>query len=196
MLIALLLVSAYLLGSLSSAVLSCRLLGHADPRTLGSKNPGASNVLRTAGPLPALLTLIGDLLKGMLPVWFGMWLGVSPPFQILAVMMAVWGHSYPAFFQLRGGKGVATCFGGLLAVHPLLAIGLLLCWGMGFGLTGYSSVGALLGAVIMPWLAFHLVEPAAMWATLMLSLFIIWRHHNNILRLYRENEPSFFSKKP
>ena len=147
-------IAAYLLGSISFALVSSRLFGLADPRTYGSKNPGATNVLRSGNKLAALLTLVGDAAKGWLAVWLAFLYGGQ--FQvgqtgIACVCIAVFlGHLFPVFARFRGGKGVATALGVLLGISPLLGLAVLATWLCVALLTRYSSLSALVSAVLAP----------------------------------------------
>lgn len=178
---------AYCLGSLSSAILVCRLFALPDPRVAGSKNPGATNVLRLGGRLPAFLTLLGDILKGFLPVLLIKLLTVNP-FIISGVLLAaILGHLYPVFFQFKGGKGVATAIGALLALSPLLGAFFVITWLIVFALTRYSSLSAMLATLCMPFLAWFLDKRYSP-VLLLLAVIILWRHRENISRLLKGQE--------
>ena len=188
-------VFAYLLGSLSFAVLVSRALGLPDPRTHGSGNPGATNMLRTGRKGAALLTLIGDLAKGWLAVWLvalavkhGWAAGWTPLAAAVAVLL---GHMYPVFFGFRGGKGVATALGVLLAVSPVLGAACAAVWLLVFRLTRISSLAALIAATAAPLLGWWLRGPSQALALLALALLIIWRHRANIRRLLAGEEGGF-----
>jgi glycerol-3-phosphate acyltransferase PlsY len=184
---------AYCLGSLSSAILVCRLFSLPDPRVAGSKNPGATNVLRLGGRLPAFLTLLGDILKGFLPVLL-VKLVTSNPYIISAVLLAaILGHLYPVFFQFKGGKGVATAIGALLALSPVLGILFVCIWLIVFALTRYSSLSAMLATVCMPLCAWF-VDKRYIPVLLLLAIIILWRHRENIARLVKGQEDKVGSK--
>jgi len=181
---------AYLLGSISSAILVCRLFGYPDPRTQGSSNPGATNVLRIAGKPAAALTLLGDVLKGVVPVLVAAQIGLSATATALIGFCAFLGHLFPVFFQLRGGKGVATAFGLLFALHWPTGIVTGLSWLLVFGLTRISSMASMVAFLVMPatlwfWL------PGAFWPMLLLTLILLARHHSNIRKLVSGQELGF-----
>ena len=150
LLLAGLLACGYLLGSISSAILVCRALGHPDPRRGGSGNPGATNVLRVAGRPAAVLTLLGDVAKGALAVGVARGLDTDPLTWALAGAAAFVGHVYPVFFGFRGGKGVATALGALGVATPLAGLATVATWLVGFGATRISSVGALAAFALAP----------------------------------------------
>jgi len=181
---------AYLLGSLSFAILLSRLVGGPDPRASGSGNPGATNMLRVAGKKLALLTLLGDLLKGLLPVLAAHLLGLGIQQQGWIGLAAVIGHLYPLYFRFRGGKGVATAAGTLLGLYPpaaLLAIG---AWLLTFILTRTSSLAALIATPLtLPLLAWQ--QPGALLPMSALTGLIVWRHRGNLRDLFAGRERHF-----
>jgi len=185
---------AYLLGSLSAAVLLSRAFGLPDPRSYGSGNPGATNVLRTGNKKIAALTLFGDGLKGALAVWLAMLVGTQFSthswLPALAGLAAFIGHLWPVFFRFKGGKGVATALGVLLALNPLLGLATLLTWLVVFALTRVSSLSALAASAAAPFFAAWLDEPG-LGALIILVTLIFWRHRSNILRLIRGEESGF-----
>lgn len=181
-------IAAYLLGSISSAILVCRVFKLPDPRTQGSHNPGATNVLRLGGKLPAALTLLGDVLKGVLPVLLIQLLTLNPWIIIGVLLAAVCGHLFPLFFHFKGGKGVATALGGIIALSPLLGGIFVATWGIIFFLTRYSSLAALIAITSMPIWAFFLYPTAYAIGLLILATMIIWRHRANIERLLQGKE--------
>ncbi len=180
---------SYLLGSLSSAVIVCRLAGHPDPRSLGSRNPGATNVLRIAGRGAAALTLAGDLLKGLLPLALGHWLRL--PDATLAAMgvAAFLGHLYPVFFGFQGGKGVATFIGVLYGLAWQCGVVFMVLWLAVAGLFRYSSLAALVATSLSP-VAVALVHPSPPYllAVTAMSVVILWRHRSNIQNLIAGTE--------
>ncbi|MGH8352845.1 MAG: glycerol-3-phosphate 1-O-acyltransferase PlsY [Pseudomonas sp.] len=186
----LLVVLAYLLGSLSFAILLSRLAGGPDPRASGSGNPGATNMLRVAGKKLAILTLLGDLLKGLLPVLAAYFLGLTVQQQAWIGLAAVIGHLYPLYFRFRGGKGVATAAGMLLGLYPpaaLLAVG---AWLLTFVLTRTSSLAALIATPLsLPLLAWQ--QPGALLPMSVLSGLIVWRHRANLRDLLAGRERHF-----
>jgi glycerol-3-phosphate acyltransferase PlsY len=142
-LIILAIIVAYLIGSISSAVLVCRLFGLPDPRSNGSNNPGATNVYRLGGRWPAFLTLAGDVMKGMVPVWGSYFLGIEPFFLGIIGVAACLGHIFPLYFGFRGGKAVATALGAMFPVATEMAILLIISWLVVFRLSRVSSLAAM-----------------------------------------------------
>ena len=184
---------AYLFGSLSSAVVISRLFGLPDPRTAGSKNPGATNVYRLGGRVPALLVLVMDILKGTIPVYGSYFLGIEPITLGLIAIFACLGHIFPLYFGFQGGKAVATAFGAMLPIGLDLAGLLILSWVIVVFLTGYSSLGALIAVSLAPLFTF-LIKPLYTVPVVMLSLLIIVRHKDNITRLLAGNESKVWDK--
>ena len=187
---------AYLLGSVSFGILVSRAFGLPDPRTVGSGNPGATNVLRSGKKLAALLTLLGDAAKGWLPVWLAQVYGLEVGMVCWIALAVFLGHLYPVFYRFKGGKGVATALGVLLAFSPLLAGLALLSWVVIFVLTKFSSLAALTAAVLAPGFAWWLLLPIQyIVVVFVLSLLLIWRHRSNIRKLLDGTE-SGFGKNP
>jgi glycerol-3-phosphate acyltransferase PlsY len=184
---------AYLCGSLSSAVLICRVFGLPDPRMSGSKNPGATNVLRIGGRVPAALVLVMDILKGTIPTYMGYWFGLEPIFLGLIAISACLGHIFPLFFGFKGGKAVATAFGAMLPIGLDLAGLLILTWLVTVFVFGYSSLAAIVAVSLAP-LFTLLIKPEYSSAVLMLTLLIVARHHENILRLWKGEESKIWDK--
>ena len=192
-------IAAYLLGSVSFAVITSKLFGLADPRTYGSGNPGATNVLRSGKKAAAVLTLLGDAAKGWLAVFLAIRYS-QPGEQFLtlpaAVAIAVFvGHLYPVFLRFKGGKGVATALGVLLALNVWVGLGGLATWLIMAFMFRYSSLAALTAAVVTPAYAFLLALPRE-WvlASGVMSLLLIWRHKNNIGKLLAGKESKIGSK--
>ncbi len=185
--------AAYLLGSVSSAVLICRIFQLPDPRNHGSKNPGATNVYRLGGKTPAVLVLVCDLLKGMIPVWLGYYAGLAPIVLGLVGIAACLGHMYPIFFHFEGGKGVATALGGVLPIGLDLAALLILTWLITLKLRGYSSLAAIVSVTLAP-LYTWLIKPEYTLPVAMLSCLIIIRHQGNITRLRNNTETKVINK--
>ena len=184
---------AYLFGSLSSAVVISQLFGLPDPRTAGSKNPGATNVYRLGGRVPALLVLVMDILKGTIPVYGSYFLGIEPIMLGVIAIFACLGHIFPLYFGFKGGKAVATAFGAMLPIGLDLAGLLILSWVVVVFLTGYSSLGALIAVSLAPLFTF-LIKPLYTVPVAMLSLLIILRHKDNIARLLAGNESKVWDK--
>ncbi len=181
-----LVVLAYLAGSLASAVLVCKALGLGDPRQQGSGNPGATNVLRLYGKTAALLTLAGDVLKGVIPVLLMHYLHAPDLFVAAAGLAAFVGHLYPLYFGLRGGKGVATLIGVLLGCHWLTGVAFILTWLLVALVSRYSSLAALTAALLTPlYCWFFLPAPVYIIATSLMSALLVWRHRSNIKKLLR-----------
>lgn len=181
---------AYLLGSLSFAILLSRLAGGPDPRASGSGNPGATNMLRVAGKRLAILTLIGDLLKGLLPILLAELLGFNLQQQAWIGLAAVIGHLYPLYFNFRGGKGVATAAGMLLGLYPPAALLAVAAWLLVFVLTRTSSLAALIATPLtLPLLAWQ--QPAALLPVCVLTGLIVWRHRSNLRDLFAGRERHF-----
>jgi glycerol-3-phosphate acyltransferase PlsY len=186
------LVTAYLLGSISFGIVVCRICGLPDPRTHGSGNPGATNVMRGGKKTAALLTLLGDAGKGWLAVWLAQHYGL-PPQWVCAVAMAVFlGHLYPVFYGFKGGKGVATAAGILLAFSPWLGLGVLATWVLVFFIWRVSSLSALIAAGLAPVYSaalsgFNIVTGVVM----LVSLLLVWRHKSNIGKLLDGTEAGF-----
>ncbi|WP_205343014.1 glycerol-3-phosphate 1-O-acyltransferase PlsY [Denitrificimonas caeni] len=186
----LLLVCAYLTGSLSFAILLSRYYGNSDPRSQGSGNPGATNMLRIAGKRLAILTLLGDLSKGLLPILIANRLGLDQQQQAWVGLVAVIGHLYPIYFNFRGGKGVATTAGMLLGLYPPAALLALAVWLLTFNLTRISSLASLASVVLcLPLLAWQ--QPHALLPVSVLSILLVWRHRSNLKDLLAGNERSF-----
>lgn len=185
----------YLIGSLSFAVIVSRLFGLADPRSYGSGNPGATNVLRSGNKAAAILTLVFDALKAYLPVLAARRLGLDDLAVTLVGLGAFVGHLWPVFFKFEGGKGVATAAGALLAFDPAMGGAVLLIWLGVAVLTRYSSLAALCAAVAAPviqW-AWHGLTPQT-WGVLIMSLLLIWRHAANIRKLLAGQESKIGQK--
>lgn len=174
----------YLLGSLSSAVMICRIMGLPDPRSSGSGNPGATNVLRFGNKLAAIMTLLGDLLKGLVPVLLARWLQADVLIIAATAAAAFLGHLFPLFFQFKGGKGVATAFGVYLALDMRLAVALLATWMIIAFASRYSSLAALSAAALAPVYVYLISHQAAyVVTTTVIAILILWRHRGNIQRL-------------
>lgn len=190
-----LLIAAYLLGSIATAIITCRLMGLPDPRSLGSGNPGATNVLRHGGRKAAAITLLGDMLKGYLPVLAGSLLGVAPAILGLTAVAAFLGHLFPVFFGFRGGKGVATGFGAILGLSPMAGAAVGATWLGMVALFRYSSLSALTAATLAPvytWL-FTGSQPYTL-AVALISVLLVIRHHSNIRNLLAGTEDKIGQK--
>lgn len=198
-------VAAYLIGSLSFAVLVSRVMGLHDPRTFGSKNPGATNVLRSGSKAAAILTLLLDAAKGWLPVmlvrWYGKDYGLEEGTQAMVGLAAFAGHLFPLFFRFQGGKGVATALGVLLGIHWILGLATAMTWLIVAWFFRYSSLASLVAAVFAP--VYYVFGDGAAWytekgillAVSVMALLLIWRHAPNIGRLVKGNESRLGKKK-
>ncbi len=198
-------VAAYLVGSLSFAVIVSRTMGLNDPRTYGSKNPGATNVLRSGSKAAAVVTLLLDALKGWLPVmlvkWYGAAYGLGDGTVALVGLAAFVGHLFPVFFRFEGGKGVATALGVLVATSWILGLATGATWLIIAYFFRYSSLASLVAAVFAP--VYYIFGDGVAWAmdknivfsTTVMSLMLIWRHSENISRLVKGTESKLGSKK-
>lgn len=183
-LIKILIVIAYLFGSISTAIITCKLMGLPDPRSEGSENPGATNVLKIGGKKAAIITLAGDLLKGFIPVLTGVILGADELMLALIAMATFLGHLYPVFFGFKGGKGVATAFGVILGLNLPVAVAVLIVWLSVYYLFKLSSLAALSTALVTPLLFFYM--DGSITYTIMsgiLSGMLILRHRSNIEKI-------------
>ena len=190
---------AYLIGSLSFAIIVSKLMGLGDPRSYGSKNPGATNVLRSGNKTAAVLTLVLDALKGFVPValvqYYAFELGFEDTTIAFVGVAAFVGHLWPVFFRFQGGKGVATALGVLLGYEPLLGLAILVTWVAMAGLFRYSSLASLVAALFAPFMALLFLDrpPVALAVTVM-SLLLVWRHTRNIVGLLKGKEPKLGGK--
>lgn len=197
--------AAYLIGSVSFAVVVSRFMGLADPRSYGSNNPGATNVLRSGNKLAAVLTLLLDALKGWLPVWAvvheGAALGLGEGTVAMVALAAFVGHVWPVFFRFKGGKGVATAAGVLVGIEPFLGLATLATWLIVAYFSRYSSLAALASALFSP--AYYFLGHRVAWyvdnrillAVAVMSAVLIWRHQVNIGKLMRGEESPIGGKK-
>jgi acyl phosphate:glycerol-3-phosphate acyltransferase len=193
------LLGAYLLGSLSFAVIVSRFMGLADPRSYGSGNPGATNVLRSGSRKAALFTLVFDALKGAVPVLlalaFGPRVGIGEGAAAFIGLAAFVGHLWPVFFRLRGGKGVATAAGALLALNPPLGVLVLLTWVTVAYLWQYVSLASMAAALVAPLYQLLLWDAGTQAiAIIAMSLLLIWRHLGNLQRLLAGQEAKLGDK--
>jgi len=192
-LIGIMMLAAYLCGSISSAVLVSKLFRLPDPRLHGSGNPGATNVLRLGGKLPAVLVLVFDILKGTIPVWGSYFLKIEPLYLGLIAICACVGHIFPLFFGFKGGKAVATAFGSMMPIGLDLAGLLIGSWLVIVALSGYSSLAAILTVSLAPVFTWF-IKPLYTIPVSMLSILIILRHRENIVRLWRGKESKVWDK--
>ena len=188
-------VLGYLLGSLSAAIIVCRLMGLPDPRSEGSRNPGATNVLRFGGKKAALITLIGDFLKGLIPVLLAKFAGASDLGIALTALAAFLGHLYPVFFGFEGGKGVATSFGAILGLSPWVGLAALATWLAMAALARISSLSALTASALTPVYLWLFGLPGIYVAAVLIMVgFLIWRHRSNIRNLLAGTEDKIGAK--
>ena len=185
-------VVAYLLGSISTAIIVCKLMGLPNPREGGSGNPGATNVLRIGGEKgkkAAAITLVGDMLKGLLPVLIAHWLELSTLMIVLVGFAAFIGHLYPVFFQFKGGKGVATMLGVMFGLSLPIGLAVAATWLFVAKVLKISSLSALIATILAPvyiWLLSSNIE--WVWVTSVMTLILFWRHRGNIQRLLNGEE--------
>lgn len=182
-------IAAYLIGSLSAAVITSRLMGLEDPRTYGSKNPGATNVLREGGKKAAVFTLLGDCIKGVIPVLVARYAGVEETVLAWVALAAFIGHCFPVFFGFKGGKGVATALGVYLALAWQIGLILLGIWLFMAVVFRISSLSALVAACAAPAVIYALGN-AQQWVimSIIMSLLLVWRHRSNIQNLLSGKE--------
>ena len=181
--------AAYLIGSISSAIIICRLMGLPDPREQGSGNPGATNVMRIGGKKAAAITLLGDMLKGLIPVYAANTLELPVELVAATGLAAFMGHLYPVFFGFKGGKGVATSVGVLLGFFWALGLAFMATWFLIYKLGKISSLSALVASVLSPVFAWFLLGNEAIVAvSLVMMVFLLWRHKGNIQRLLAGQE--------
>lgn len=190
---ALAVLGGYLLGSLSFAVIVSRLVGLSDPRTYGSKNPGATNVLRSGNKSAAVVTLVLDALKGYAPVALATWMGPRFGWGEATVawvgLAAFLGHLWPVFFRFQGGKGVATAAGVLFGIHPWLGLATLLSFAIVVAFSRYVSLASIVAAAFAPfWFMLNWGTAPALFAVGVMGLLLIWRHSANIQRLLAGTE--------
>jgi acyl phosphate:glycerol-3-phosphate acyltransferase len=182
-------VFAYLLGSVSSAIVIARLFGLTDPRQVGSGNPGATNILRYGGKKAAALTLAGDVLKGVIPVLAAHALGAVPLILALTLLAAFLGHVFPVFHGFKGGKGVATAAGTLIALNGWVGLALISTWLVMAFTTRYSSLSAIVTTLASPLYVWWFTrEPVLIIATAVMGVMLLWRHRSNIQKLIAGTE--------
>lgn len=189
-------VLAYLIGSFSTAIITCKIMGIEDPRSTGSNNPGATNVLRHGGKKAAIITLIGDMLKGLIPVLIATQLQMENTVIALTALFALLGHVFPVYYGFKGGKGVATFYGTILAINWQVGLIVLLIWLLIAALLKISSLSALVSILSTPlvlWYFSHSVELTM--ACAIMSMIVFWRHKQNIRSLLQGSETKIGNKK-
>lgn len=189
-----LLIVAYLLGSVNSALLICKLMKLPSPRTQGSGNPGATNVLRIGGKKAAILTLVGDILKAVIPICIGHYFHLSNLILSWILFVAVLGHIYPIYFGFKGGKGVATAIGGSIAINPIFGGVMVLTWLVMAFTFRYSSLASLTCLILSPLYASIFLGDLSALPFGLLALLIIFTHQQNIKRLISGNESKIGKK--
>jgi|TARA_B110000259_G_scaffold132788_1_gene149789 glycerol-3-phosphate acyltransferase PlsY len=184
--------SAYLIGSLSFGIIISKSLKLSDPRTIGSKNPGATNVMRTGSKLAAILTLFGDILKATIVVTVAIFFNLND-LELMQVTLAVLiGHTYPIYYNFKGGKGVATALGILLASNWILAICVVFIWLVIFSIWRYSSLAAITASLSLPIISYCINDTSYILLTnVLITALIIFNHNSNIKNLIKGIEPSF-----
>jgi glycerol-3-phosphate acyltransferase PlsY len=186
---------AYLFGSLSSAIITSRLMGLPDPREQGSKNPGATNVLRLGGKKAGIITLLGDLLKGLLPLLLAKALGTSDAVLAVIGLAAFIGHLFPVFFGFKGGKGAATAGGVFYGYSWLVGLLVMLTWIAVAFITRISSLSALVASALAPvYIWFLLGSPELVVGAIVMTAVLFWRHKENIGRILRGEESKIGQK--
>ena len=191
------LIGSYLLGSISSAIIICKICNLPDPRTEGSKNPGATNVLRMGGKVAAALVLIFDGLKGALPVFLAHYYGYNLFDSTLILLFAFLGHVFPVYYRFKGGKGVATYLGGLIAINFFVGLTFAIIWLIVAKVIKVSSIAALTATVLSP-IYFYLITTHDVKATVVIflvNLFIYFTHRENIRRIMNGEEGAIGSSK-
>lgn len=188
--------AAYLIGSLCSAVIVSRVFNLPDPRANGSKNPGATNVLRLSGKKYAAIVLVADMLKGVIPLLLAHALHSGPTIMGFTCLAAVLGHIYPVFFEFKGGKGVATAIGAFLGFHFTFGSAIIIIWLLIANLSRYSSLASMIAIIFAPFYSLLVIgNLSAFFPLVLLSIFVIYQHRNNYCRLIDGTEPKINLRK-
>ena len=183
---------AYLIGSVSFGILASKLFNIADPRTMGSKNPGATNVMRQGNKVAAIFTLLGDMLKATILLLIAIFYGASDSLIVLIAVAVMLGHVYPIYYQFKGGKGVATSLGILLGISPVLALSVFIIWIIIFFIWRFSSLAAIGATLSSPIIALWIgLSNQFIFLMCILSLIILVRHKSNIKNLLNGTESGF-----
>ncbi len=191
-----LVILAYFIGSASAAIISCKLLNKVDPRTVGSKNPGATNVLRYAGKKAALFTLVGDLLKGLIPVAIGHAIDLNWQWLGLIGLASFLGHLYPIYYGFKGGKGVATALGVYIGLQPIIGFVVVITWLISALVFNISSLSALIATLLAPLYFFWVTDSIPLSFILgIMTAFIYWRHRINIVEIINGTEDKISEKR-
>lgn len=184
-----LIIAAYLLGSVSTAILSSKLFNFPDPRTNGSNNPGTTNVLRLGGKIPAAFTLLGDVLKGLIPVIIAKAFELSDFWTVLIAIAAFSGHLFPLYYDFKGGKGVATAMGVFIGLNPIIGLAVLATWLSVAVALNISSVAALIAILFAPFYFYLVTNSGALgFGLLIITALIYWKHIPNIQRILMGTE--------
>lgn len=186
----------YLIGSVCSAIIVCRIFSLPDPRTEGSNNPGATNVLRIGGPKCAIIVLVADMLKGFLPVILFKLIGADDTTLGFVCVATVFGHMFPVFFQFKGGKGVATALGAMIGLNWLLGALVVATWLAVAVISRYSSLAAVTALVLAPFYSIIVTHNVDAFVPLaIIAMFVVYKHHANITRLIDGREPKISFKR-
>jgi len=184
--------SAYLIGSISFGIIVSKFFNLSDPRTIGSKNPGATNVLRMGNKLAAVLTLLGDILKATIVVKIAILIGLSDLETMQICLAVLIGHTYPIYYKFKGGKGVATALGILLGINWALSLSAILIWVIIFSIWRYSSLAAIIASLSVPIISYFLNDTSyTLLTNILITILIILNHKSNIKNLIKGDEPSF-----
>ena len=180
---------AYLIGSFSTAIITCKIMGIKDPRKTGSQNPGATNVLRHGGKKAAIITLLGDMLKGLIPVLIVIQLQIEPAGVALVGLFALLGHVFPVYYGFKGGKGVATYYGVVLGMNWLVGLIALVIWFVMAVIVKISSLSALVSIFFTPFILWYFSQSVELTsAVTVMSILVFWRHKENIKALLQGSE--------
>jgi len=180
---------AYLIGSISTAIITCKIMGIEDPRNTGSNNPGATNVLRHGGKKAAIITLLGDMLKGLIPVIIISQIQTDPLIIALVGLFALLGHIFPVYYGFKGGKGVATYYGVILGINWLVGLIALAIWLVIAKLLKISSLSALVSVFFTPFILWHFSQSIELTsAVVLMSILVFWRHKKNIKSMLQGSE--------
>ena len=184
---------AYLVGSVSSGIIVSQIFNLPDPRTIGSKNPGATNVMRSGNKKAAIFTLLGDLLKAILVLTLAEYLGFNDLIIVCVALAVLIGHIYPIFYKFQGGKGVATAIGILIALNFKLALIVASIWLLVFGIWRYSSLAAIVAAISAPIIAIFILRDQSLYciAFTLMTIIILFKHQTNIKKLLSGTELKF-----
>ena len=188
--------AAYLIGSISTAIITCKLMGLKDPRGVGSNNPGATNVLRHGGKKAAIITLLGDMLKGLLPVLVVSYLDPAAEAVAITGLSAFLGHIYPIYYRFKGGKGVATFYGALLGISWIAGIAALTVWLLIVFAFKMSALSALISAVSSPFIIWYFSGSIILTGAIaLMTIMLCWRHRSNISNMLAGKEHRIGEKK-